>query len=290
MTKILTIFRFTFLWSQLFQICVTSQCEMSGMQTSMKNNMRFKFTFKTFSTMGRKMCIKKCLNYPSCLSINFERAHLKCELIQFSSEVNSLFLLEESGFEHIIINKTNTSLKTEKKSTSLPGKCNEINCEHVTTRSGQSFCLQEGIRSAYGNFAQNKSVASSSVFGDDHEKYSPMRLTDGDQRAINPFCAATKPESNPWMRIDLGYTYQIDHVLVFKGWFWDEPCQTYEVRVGATTTWNDMTSCGEGLQARNETIVCKDCLLGRYVQLQLKSTNSNCYIVLCEMEVIAAVV
>ncbi|XP_062569694.1 uncharacterized protein LOC134231750 [Saccostrea cucullata] len=184
----------------------------------------------------------------------------------------------------------NESKITAKKSTLLPGKCNEIICEHVTTQSGQSFCLQEGTRSAYGNFAQSKSVVSSSVYGDDLATYNQMRLTDGDQIAINSYCAATKKESTPWLRIDLGNTYQIDHVLVFKGWFWDEPCQTYEVRVGAKTTWNDMMSCGEGSQERDETIICKDCLLGRYVQLQLKSTDSNCHIVLCEMEVIGAVV
>ncbi|XP_062569695.1 uncharacterized protein LOC134231751 [Saccostrea cucullata] len=290
MMNILHISRYTFLWSRLFEICVTSQCEMSDMQTITKNNMRFKFIFKTFSPMGRKMCIKKCLNYPSCLSVNFEKARLKCELIQFSSEANSVFLLEQSGFKHIIFNKMNASNITAKISSSLPGKCNEIICENVTTQSGQSFCLKEGTRSAYGNVAQSKSVASSSVWGDDLVNFHPTRLTDGDQRAMSPYCAATKQESTPWLRIDLGNAYQIDHVLVFKGWSSDELCQTYEVRVGATTTWDDMTSCGEGSHERNEVIVCKDCLLGRYVQLQLKSTNSNCYIVLCEMEVIAAVV
>ncbi|XP_061169131.1 uncharacterized protein LOC133178451 [Saccostrea echinata] len=157
-------------------------------------------------------------------------------------------------------------------------------------RSGDKVCLTEGVRSTFKNIAENKFATSSSVYADYAVYHSPVRLTDGERRAIRPYCAATKQQSQPWMRIDLNNIYQIDHVLVFHGWSWGESCDTYEVRVGATATWNEMTSCGEGSQLQNETIVCIDCLLGRYIQLQLKSKNNQCLIVLCEIEVFAAVV
>ncbi|XP_056014157.1 uncharacterized protein LOC130052638 [Ostrea edulis] len=138
--------------------------------------------------------------------------------------------------------------------------------------------------------ALNKLAESSSVYNGDFHAHSPLKMTDGERTDKNLHCAATKMETQPWFRVDLQNVHQVDHVVVYTGWSNGEPCNAYQVRVGVTTSWSEMTSCGEGSQAKDETIVCKDCLLGRYVQLQMKSVDASCHIVTCELEVIATVV
>lgn len=64
--------------------------------------------------------------------------------------------------------------------------------------------------------ALNQSVESSSVWGN-VQNYGPQRMTDSDRRAIDPYCASTNRETQPWFRIDLQYVHQIDHMIVYTG-------------------------------------------------------------------------
>ncbi|XP_056014158.1 uncharacterized protein LOC130052639 [Ostrea edulis] len=283
---------FTFHFICLF-FKVSAQCESLDIQMATKliANSRFNITFMSYNTIGRNLCIKECLKYPACLSVNFDRSHLKCELVSFSSDVNHVYLLEDSRFEHIVINKTaDISTDNEMSKTTVRGKCNELFHKCVLTKSVGRRCLPEGKRWSFHNIARNKTIHSSSVWSDNLPQRGPQYLIDGIRTAINHYCAATKTESQPWFAVDLQNVYQIDHVLVYTGWNNGEPCNTYQVRVGVTTTWNEMTSCGVGSQAQDETIVCKDCLLGRYVQLQLTSTDASCHIVTCEIEVVGSLI
>lgn len=81
-------------------------CAILNTQMVTKPNTRFNYTYMGYDTIGRKMCIKECLRSPSCLSVNFNRGQLKCELVALSSDANPEFSVVDAGFEHIFINKT----------------------------------------------------------------------------------------------------------------------------------------------------------------------------------------
>lgn len=105
------VFELSFI-SYQWMASIFAHCDNSITQMVSKSsaNARFSFRYLTYHTMGREVCIKECMKYPCCVSVNFQKAQLKCELVNFSSDMNSAFLLQDFGFEHIVIKRTEDAL------------------------------------------------------------------------------------------------------------------------------------------------------------------------------------
>jgi hypothetical protein len=91
---------------------------------------------------------------------------------------------------------------------------------HVSTFSIYYFYFSIGKPLSFKNTALNKPAESSSVWGDAMSVHSPQEMTDGNRSPVNMMCAATKTESQPWLRVDLQSVHQVDHVIVYPGkWY-----------------------------------------------------------------------
>jgi hypothetical protein len=110
-----SVLHLNFLFNCLF-ISSSTWCESLDIQktTTFFVNSRFSFSFMFYDTIGRMLCIKECLRYPACLAVNFDRERLICELVAFSSDANPAYLLKDSQFEHIVMNKTTDTWASHK--------------------------------------------------------------------------------------------------------------------------------------------------------------------------------
>ncbi|XP_070537090.1 adhesion G protein-coupled receptor L2-like [Ptychodera flava] len=152
--------------------------------------------------------------------------------------------------------------------------------------SSTILCNVSGNSSCW-NFAFLKSATQSSV------KLNAIasRAVDGnrDSNFQHGSCTHTKQESEPWWKVDLAVEYTIHTVVVTNRNYKAQRLQGAVIRVGNSDVIANNEQCGETITAdeisSNEMIEVECCLEGRFVSVQLESTNHG-VLTLCEVEVL----
>ncbi|XP_062605323.1 uncharacterized protein LOC134267119 [Saccostrea cucullata] len=86
--------------------------------------------------LGRKQCVRDCLQNGKCKSVNYQKQHLKCELISAKHGDPGFSLILGSGCEYIEMENQPQEFTKSCGTTSCSGHCTSLT-------SGKPFCTQE---------------------------------------------------------------------------------------------------------------------------------------------------
>jgi len=98
-------------------------------------------------------------------------------------------------------------------------------------------------------------------------------------------CTHTEVEENPWWRVDLGDTMNIQHIEVYnRGDCCGARLSRFEVRIGDKDTWQENPKCGDkyGVVQGGEIKIPCPAFQGRYVFIHIPATEA---LSLCEVKV-----
>jgi len=148
---------------------------------------------------------------------------------------------------------------------------------------GQSY-IETSDRPPVREIARGRPTAQSSIeFG-----AAAARAVDGrtDGTFSHGSCTHTKQDTNPWWRVDLGKTMNIQHIEVYnRADCCGERLERFQVRVGDSKTWEKNMKCGKTnwsvKQGKMVKIPCNT-LQGQYVFVVIPATMP---LNLCEVKV-----
>ncbi|XP_061195451.1 uncharacterized protein LOC133203696 [Saccostrea echinata] len=139
------------------------------------------------------------------------------------------------------------------------------------------------------NLIVGSSASMSSVFSNGYPPHLASYAVDNITDCIYTNVAATQREENPWLRIDLGMMFDVQHVLVYARPDGFEPGRTHNL---LTTVSNDEQNhtCGfyPGPTDLGDRIavICNNLTRGRYVTLTIQSNSGKKDILqVCEIKV-----
>jgi hypothetical protein len=157
----------------------------------------------------------------------------------------------------------------------------------------QSLVAPEGLGEEEGapgagvrEVAKGKKTAQSSIM------FSAVSSRAVDGRTDNNFnlgsCTHTGLNKNPWWRVDLGKTMNVQDVQVWnRGDCCGSRLSNFEVRVGDANSWTKNFKCGNRWtvpQGQSMKIACTN-MQGRFVYVVVRASQ---YLTLCEVKVFAS--
>ncbi|XP_062609284.1 hemicentin-1-like [Saccostrea cucullata] len=109
------------------------------------------FPFKLFYKIGLNSCYKECQAHGGCLSANFDRKHLTCQLFSVKKSDTKL-LIDDMDFVHVELPDTSDGRKI----------CGEVSCNNYSTRVvttfNKSMCIKTDCAEPMPTLTNGKAI------------------------------------------------------------------------------------------------------------------------------------